>query len=79
MALVLEVLTLLVGIPAWRGDRRALGLSLALPIVGAFRIAVANASAWVGGPARRRAIAVLALVATVHVMSMHAARHPPAR
>jgi len=79
VVLVLGVLRLLVGIPAWRGDPRALGLSLALPIVGAIQTAVDNARAWVAALHGVGAIAVLALAATVHVTSIRTARHQPAR
>lgn len=75
--LVREVLTFLVAIPARRGDRRAPGLSLALPVVGAIQIAFANGSSWVRALHGVGAVAVLALAAGVHVMSMRAARHQP--
>jgi hypothetical protein len=70
----LEVLTFLVGIPAWRGNRRALGLSLALPVVGAIQIAFASGTAWVGALHGAGAIAVLLLAGAVHVMSMREAK-----
>ena len=76
VVLVLEVLTLLVGIVAWRGNRRAIGLSLALPVAGAIQIAFANGSTWVGALHGAGAIGVLLLAGAVHVMSMREARHP---
>jgi len=74
VVLVLEVLTFLVGIAAWRGDRRALGLSLALPVVGAVQIAFANGTAWVGALHGAGAIAVLLLAGAVHVTAMREAK-----
>jgi len=75
----LEVLTFLVGILAWRGHRRALGVSLALPVAGAVQIAFANGNAWVGALHGAGAIAVLLLAGAVHVMSMREARGQAAR
>lgn len=75
VVLVLEVLTFLVGIVAWRGNRRAIGLSVALPVAGAIQIAFANGSMWVGALHGAGAIAVLLLAGAVHVMSMREARH----
>jgi hypothetical protein len=74
VVLVLEVLTFLVGIVAWRGNRRAIGLSLALPVAGAIQIAFANGSTWVGALHGAGAIAVLLLAGAVHVTSMRAAK-----
>jgi len=74
VVLALEVLTFLVGIVAWRGNRRAIGLSLALPVAGAIQIAFANGSTWVGALHGAGAIAVLLLAGAVHVMSMREAK-----
>ncbi len=79
VVLALAVLTFLVGIPAWRGQRRAPGLSLALPLLGAVQIAFVSGSASVGALHGAGASAVLAVAAAVHVMSMRAARDQPAR
>lgn len=79
VVLLVEVLTFLVGIVAWRGNSRALGVSLALPIAGAIQIALANGTTWVGAFHGASAIAVLLLVGAVHVMSMREARRLSAR
>jgi hypothetical protein len=76
---MLEVLTFVVGIVAWRGDRRALNISLALPVIGAIQIASANGRTRVGAVHGAGAIAVLLLAGAVHVMSMRAARRLSAR
>lgn len=79
VVLLMEVLTFLAGIVAWRGNSRALGVSLALPLAGAIQIAFANGSTWVGALHGAGAIAVLLLAGAVHVMSMREARRLSAR
>ena len=74
VVLALEVLTFAAGAAAWRGRTRAIGLSLALPVVGVIQIAFANGSAWVGALHGAGALVVLALAGAVHVMAMREAK-----
>jgi hypothetical protein len=76
---VLEVLAFVVGIVAWPGDRRALGISPALPVIGAIQIVCANGRTWVGALRGASAIALLLLAGAVHVMSMREAQYLSAR
>jgi len=79
VVLVLEVPTFVVGIGAWTGDRRALGSSLALPVIGAIQIVFANGRTWVGALHGAGAIALLLLAGPAHVMSMREAQYLSAR
>jgi hypothetical protein len=74
VVLVLEVLVFLVAFAAWPGDRRAILLSLALPVAGIIQIAFAQGSSWVGALHGLGALVVLVLSGIVHVMSMKEAR-----
>ena len=76
--LVLEVLVFLVAFPAWPGNRRAILISLALPVVGIIQIAFAGGSSWVGAIHGVGALAVIGLSGIVHVMSMKEARRETA-
>lgn len=79
VVLVLEILVFLVGLAAWWGDPRALGLALALPVVGGIQIAFANATEWVGALHGAGAIVVLLLAGLIHVKAMREARKFPGR
>ena len=74
VVLVLEILVLAVALPAWPGNRRAILLSVALPVVGVIQIAFAGANAWVGAIHGLGALAVIGLSGIIHVMSMKEAR-----
>jgi hypothetical protein len=74
VVLVLEVLVFMAARVAWPGDRRAILLSLALPVAGIIQIAFAHGSSWVGALHGLGALVVLVLSGIVHVMSMKEAR-----
>jgi hypothetical protein len=74
IVLALEVLVFLLAFPAWPGHRRALLISLSLPVAGIIQIAFAGGSTWVGALHGLGAVAVLGISGIVHVMSMKEAR-----
>jgi hypothetical protein len=78
VVLVLEVLVFLAAFLAWPGNRRAILISLALPVVGIVQIAFAGGSSWIGAIHGLGALAVIGLSGIVHVMSMKEARRETA-
>jgi hypothetical protein len=78
VVLILEILVFAVALPAWPGHRRAILLSLSLPVVGVIQIAFAGANAWVGALHGLGALAVLGISGMLHVMPMKEARRTAA-
>lgn len=72
--LVVEVVVLIIGVAALRADRRLLGMTVALPIVGLVQIAFSGGDSWLGAVHGVLALAVLGLAGIVHLTAMRAAR-----
>ena len=61
------------------GLAAAIGILLALPVIGTIQIVFANGRTWVGALHGAGAIVVLLLAGAVHVMSMRQAQYLSAR